>query len=145
MITIGNWYIITKGELEKIKQTEIALKRRFTPAQIEDLRAGKIQFTALSKETPGIAGEGGGGMNMQLLIEETKRIAYGHAWSIQYEVTSYSAIPEEPQIHVYIERPFGCAHADIANTYQGALDNLKRAMNVDRPNSRRGSARRGTP
>jgi hypothetical protein len=72
-------------------------------------------------------------MNMQLLIEETKRIAYGHAWSIQYEVTSYSAIPEEPQIHVYIERPFGCAHADIANTYQGALDNLKRAMHVDRP------------
>ena len=44
MITIGNWYIINKGELEKIKQTELALKRRFTPAQIEALRDGKIHL-----------------------------------------------------------------------------------------------------
>jgi hypothetical protein len=50
MITIGNWYIITKGEMEKIKQTEIALKRRFTPAQIEDLRAGKIHLQRYPKK-----------------------------------------------------------------------------------------------
>lgn len=44
MITIGNWYIMNKGELEKIKQTELALKRRFTPAQIESLREGKLHL-----------------------------------------------------------------------------------------------------
>ena len=41
---LGNWHIIHDSELEKIKQTEIALKRRFTPAQIEALREGKLHL-----------------------------------------------------------------------------------------------------
>ena len=49
MITIGNWYIINKSELEKIRQTEIALKRRFTPAQIEELRNGKVYLQRFPK------------------------------------------------------------------------------------------------
>lgn len=44
MITIGNWYILSKSEMTKIKETELALKRRFTPAQIEALRDGKIHL-----------------------------------------------------------------------------------------------------
>jgi hypothetical protein len=44
MITIGNWYIINKAELAKIQSTEIALKRKFTPAQIDSLREGKTHL-----------------------------------------------------------------------------------------------------
>ena len=39
-----NFNIIHKSELDKIRETELALKRRFTPTQIEDLRAGRIHL-----------------------------------------------------------------------------------------------------
>jgi len=44
VITIGNWYLITKEELTKIREIEIAFKRTFTPAQIASLREGKIHL-----------------------------------------------------------------------------------------------------
>ena len=39
-----NWHIIHDSEMRKIRETELALKRRFTEAQIADLRNGKLHL-----------------------------------------------------------------------------------------------------
>ena len=41
---LGNWHIIHDSELKKIREIETSLKRRFTAAQIEELRNGKIHL-----------------------------------------------------------------------------------------------------
>ena len=46
MITIGNWYIITKGELEEIKARERKLQIRLTDAQIDQFLQGKLHLHA---------------------------------------------------------------------------------------------------
>ena len=44
MIRFGNWYIVKKGELEKIKSRERKLQIRMTEAQIDQFIEGKIHL-----------------------------------------------------------------------------------------------------
>lgn len=44
MIAIGNWYIINKSEMEKIKAKERKLQIRLTDAQIDEFLQGKLHL-----------------------------------------------------------------------------------------------------
>jgi hypothetical protein len=60
-------------------------------------------------------------MTFNEAVEEMKKLAGSNAWSFHYVVASYF---DGVQIHGYIQRD-GSSHAEPANTYRGAIDNVK--------------------
>ena len=63
-------------------------------------------------------------MTFQEAIEEMKVLAGGRDWAFKYEVTSWDSAPK---INGYISEK-GINHADCSNTYQGAINNMKRLV-----------------
>jgi len=64
-------------------------------------------------------------MTYEDACKEMERLAEGKAWALMTESASYHMF----QVHGYIAGPIG--HADVAPTYAGAVDNVRRAL-IDR-------------
>ncbi len=63
-------------------------------------------------------------MTYKEAVEELKRFAGESDWSLQYETSSYAGI----KIRGYIAGQYG--HARDAQTYAGAIENVKRMLGI---------------